>query len=242
MNIKVETEFLAKDAKKAVGRGDLIIVIDALRCCSSIITALANGARAVIPVKTLREAYRIRAMNPDYLLAGERSGVKPRGFDLGNSPLEYTREKVFGKIIVMTTTSGTIALTFSESSKHVFIGSFLNAKTVAERAFEIASAENVNISIVQSGMGGKFSLEDFICAGAIISRMPQECIEPSDKALASFLAFKYAENDLYTTVMESSHSKKLIELGFARDIEFSCRLDVFQIAPIYREGKVVRGV
>jgi len=241
MDVNVKTEFLAKNAREAAEREDLIIVIDALRCCSTIVTALANGAKAIIPVKTLREAYKIRAMNSDYLLAGERGGVKPRGFDLGNSPLEYTRERVRGKTIVLTTTSGTTALALSKDSKHVFIGSFLNAKAVAEKAFEIASAEHMDISIVQSGTKGKFSLEDFICAGAIISRMPQKHVEMSDSALASLLAFKHAETDLCATVMKSSHSRKLIELGFKKDIEFSCRLDLFQITPIYREGKIVKG-
>ncbi|MBS7654517.1 2-phosphosulfolactate phosphatase, partial [Candidatus Bathyarchaeota archaeon] len=113
MSIKVNIEFLAKDSEKAAKRGDLIIIIDALRCCSSIVTALANGAEAIIPVKTLREAYRIHARNPKYLLAGERGGLKPRGFDLGNSPLEYTSERVHGKIILLTTTSGTTAITRS---------------------------------------------------------------------------------------------------------------------------------
>lgn len=242
MRIEVKTEFLARNAKKAVKRGDLIIVVDALRCSSSIVTALANGAKAIIPVKTLREAYMIQAMNPYYLLAGERGGVKPRGFDLGNSPLEYTCEKIRGKIIVLTTTSGTAALALSKNSKHILIGSFLNAGAVAKKAFEIAVAENMNISIVQSGTKGEFSLEDFICAGAIISRMPQRHIEMSDSALASLLAFKHAEANLCAIVMESHHSRKLIELGFKEDIEFSCRLDFFQITPIYRDGKIIKAV
>lgn len=241
MIINVNIEFLAKDSGKAAERGDLIIVIDALRCCSSIVTALANGAEAIIPVKTLREAYEIHARNPNYLLAGERGGLKPKGFDLGNSPLEYTRERVHGKTIVLTTTSGTAAITRSRKSRWIIIGSFLNAKYAAEKAFAISRAENVNISIVQSGTKGKFSLEDFICAGAIIARLPQNAIKLSDAALASLLAFKHVENDLYAAIIRSEHSRKLMELGFTDDIKFSCQMDLFHVAPIYRDGKIIKG-
>ncbi|MEM2913011.1 MAG: 2-phosphosulfolactate phosphatase, partial [Candidatus Bathyarchaeia archaeon] len=229
MSIKVNIEFLAKDSEKAAKRGDLIIIIDALRCCSSIVTALANGAEAIIPVKTLREAYRIHARNPKYLLAGERGGLKPRGFDLGNSPLEYTSERVHGKIILLTTTSGTTAITRSRNSEWVLIGSFLNAKNVAEKALAISRSENLDISIVQSGTNGKFSLEDFICAGAIIARLPQNAIILSDAALASLLAFERVENDLYAAIARSEHSRKLIELGFVKDVKFSCQMDLFQV-------------
>lgn len=240
MSIKVSTEFLAKDSEKAAKRGDLIIIIDALRCCSSIVTALANGAEAVIPVKTLREAYKIHAGNPEYLLAGERGGLKPRGFDLGNSPLEYTAERVYGKIILLTTTSGTTAITRSINSKWVLIGSFLNAKDVAEKAFAISRSENLGISIIQSGTKGKFSLEDFICAGAIIAKLPQNAIVLSDAALASLLAFERVENDLYATIARSEHSRKLMELGFMDDIKFSCQMDLFKVAPIYKKGKIIK--
>jgi 2-phosphosulfolactate phosphatase len=109
MATRVDVELWARDAGKAVGRGDLIVVIDALRSGTSILTALTNGARTVIPTVSLKEAYRFRSQHPEYLLAGERGGHKPRGFDLGNSPLEFTREKVAGKSLVMTTTSGTAA-------------------------------------------------------------------------------------------------------------------------------------
>ncbi len=114
MVIRVDVELWARDAGKAVGRGDLIIVIDALRSGTSILNALTNGAEAVIPVVSLKEAYRLRSQHPEYLLAGERGGHRPEGFDLGNSPLEFTREKVAGKSLVMTTTSGTAALARSQ--------------------------------------------------------------------------------------------------------------------------------
>src|SRR5208337_966583 len=99
--MQADVELWARDAGKAVGRGDLIIVIDALRSGTSILNALTNGAEAVIPTMTLKEAYELRSQHPEYMLAGERGGHKPKGFDLGNSPLEFTSERVEGKSLVM---------------------------------------------------------------------------------------------------------------------------------------------
>ena len=238
MVVYVNVEFLAKDAAKAAERGDLIVIIDALRCSSTVVTALANGARAIIPVKTLAEARRIHAENPDYILAGERGGLKPSGFNLGNSPLEYSRERVSGKTIILTTTSGTSALTYSRGADWILVGAFLNARAIAEKAYSIASAEGINVSVVQAGTEGRFSLEDFLCAGAIISELPKGGVELSDAAQASLLAFEHAKNDLLANVMRSSHARRLVELGFIKDIEFSCKKDLLPIVPIYRGGVI----
>lgn len=241
MVVNVDTEFLARDAAKAVRRGDLVIVVDVLRCSSTIVTALANGAKAIIPMKTLGEARRERLNKPDYILAGERGGLKPRGFDLGNSPLEYTRERVSGRVIVLTTTSGTQALIYSRGARWILVGSLLNARAVAEAASSIASSEDIGITIVQSGTNGRFSLEDFICAGAIISKLPEGNIKLSDSAQASLLAFKRAEDNLCAILMGSAHSKRLIDLGLSKDIEFSCQMDYFRVVPIYDGKVIVRG-
>ncbi|MCX8171097.1 MAG: 2-phosphosulfolactate phosphatase [Candidatus Bathyarchaeota archaeon] len=234
ISVNVTTEFTARDAFRAVKRGDLIIVIDVLRCTSTIVTALANGAKEIIPVKNLKEARRKHSENPNYLLAGERGGLKPSGFDLGNSPLEYTREKIFGRTIVLTTTSGTRTLENSKGAEWILVGSFLNLNAVTERALSIAIDEGIDICIVQSGTDGRFSLEDFICAGAIINGLIRSNVNLSDSARASYLGFKHVENDLFANIMKSEHSKRLVKLGFIKDIEFSCRVNLFPIVPFYK--------
>ncbi|MEM1507407.1 MAG: 2-phosphosulfolactate phosphatase [Candidatus Bathyarchaeia archaeon] len=238
MSINVTTEFLAKDASKAVKRGDLIIVVDVLRCTSTIVTALANGAKEIIPVKSLKEARRKHAENPSYLLAGERGGLKPSGFDLGNSPLEYTHEKILGRTIVLTTTSGTKALENSRGAKWVLVGSFLNLNAVAEKALSIAMNRGVDICVVQSGTDGRFSLEDFICAGAIINSLTRGNVNLSDSAKAAQLGFKHVENNLCANIMRSEHSRRLIKLGFIEDIKFSCQMNLFPIAPFYERESI----
>ena len=238
MHIKVKLEFKAKDAGKAVERGDLIVVIDVLRCSSSILNAFANGAEAVMPAETLREAYKIRRDHPEFLLAGERDGLKPRGFDFGNSPLEFEAEKVKGKTLVFSTTSGTLALTCSKVAKWVLIGGFLNADAVAGKALETAEKGDLDVSLVLSGTKGHFSLEDFVCAGALVEGLHKEKVETSDAALASLLAFKQTKNRLYESIIRGTHARHLVDLGFKRDIEFSCQLNLFTIIPAYKGGVI----
>src|SRR5689334_16795337 len=93
------------------------VVFDVLRATSSLVTALGNGAKAIMPVQEIGEAVALKTKESDILLAGERKGVRIQGqlsggiaFDFGNSPREFTAEKVSGKRIVTTTTNGTRAL------------------------------------------------------------------------------------------------------------------------------------
>lgn len=231
-------ELLARDAVKGVERGDVLIVVDVLRCSSTIVTALANGALGLIPVATLKEALKHREKHPEYVLAGERNGLKPEGFDLGNSPLEFVPEKVAGKRVVVTTTSGTMALTRSKKAEHVLIGAFLNAQAVAEKSLEIAKKESIGISLILSGRKGNFSLEDFLCAGAIISNLGNK-VELSDAAVASLLSFEKACDHLYENVLKGEHARYLVSIGFEGDVEFCCRINHNpSIIPIYKNEVV----
>lgn len=238
MATRVNVEFAAKDAVRAVKHGDLIIVVDVLRCSSSIVSALANGVKAMIPTRTVKEAYRLREQHPDYLLVGERKGRKPRGFDLGNSPLEFVPEVVEGRTLIVTTTSGTTTLVRCHRADHVLVGAFLNAVAVTEKATELAHKRKTNVSFVLAGEKGLFSLEDFLCAGAIASKFPADRFDLSDKMLAAVFAFERVKDALSEHVMRSRHAKHLVELGFRKDISFSCKLDHFGIVPVYTNGKV----
>jgi len=232
LSTNINLELTAKDAVKGVERGDIIVVIDVLRCSSTIITSLANGAASMIPVETLKEALEIRKNHPRYVLAGERNGLKPKGFDLGNSPLEFAPEKVAGKNITVTTTSGTRALIHSKKARWVLIGAFLNTKTVAARSLEIARKEKVGISLVLSGTKGRFSLEDFICAGAIIENLSSEEVRLSDAVSAASLSFRQVRDHLYETILRGEHAQYLLRLGLKDDVEFCCRVNYYpEIVP-----------
>jgi len=234
----VNLEFVARDAVKAVQRGDVIIVIDVLRCSSIIITALANGAKGIIPVETIREAWAYREGHPEFLLAGERRGLKPKGFDLGNSPFNFSSETVKGKQIILTTTSGTKAISSAKKGRKLLIGAFLNVKAVAEAALKTAEKEKAGIFIVLSGTMGRFSLEDFLCAGAIIESLSTKKVELSDAALAALLAFQQARDSLSAVIQRGSHAQYLESIGFKEDVHFCSRMNVFRVVPVL-EGETI---
>lgn len=235
----VNLEIFAKDASKAVRRGDVIIVIDVLRCSSTIIAALANGAKGIIPAKTLREARAYRQEHPEFMLAGERKGMKPRGFDLGNSPLEFSPETIREKHVILTTTSGTMAISLAKNGRWTLIGALLNVKAVVEAAMKIAEKEQTGISLVLAGKKGHFSLEDFLCAGAIVGSLPTERVKHSDDALAALLAFQQARGSLSRIVQLGNHAQFLESLGFEEDVKFCCQLDAFAVVPVYKGGVIV---
>lgn len=238
MVVNVELECAARDASRAVERGDLIIVIDVLRASTSIIVALAKGAKSAIPTTTIREAHQLHIEHPDHILVGERDGSKPRGFNVGNSPATLATERVQGKNLIITTTNGTRALVRSRGSKWVLIGAFLNAEAVAKKSAEISGKNRKGISFVLAGEKNHFSLEDFLCAGAIAESFPKNIVDLSDKTTAALLAFHEAENNLFENVEKSEHARNLTKLGFRRDIEFSCQLSIYRTIPFYRNGKI----
>ena len=99
---------LLKGAKKARG---LTVIIDVFRAFSTTCYAFNKGVRQIIPVGDINEAYRLKEMNPDFVLIGERNEQKPPGFDFGNSPFQLLKANLWGKTIVHTTSSGTQGIT-----------------------------------------------------------------------------------------------------------------------------------
>jgi 2-phosphosulfolactate phosphatase len=147
------------------------VVFDVLRATSTIVTALHNGAKAVIPVAEISEALALRQKQPGVLLGGERDGVKIRAgqtgggdFDLGNSPREYTPEMVRGKTIVSTTTNGTRALRACAGAKTVLAASFLNLTATTQF---IRQLQPVELLLVCAGTRENMADEDVLAAGAL---------------------------------------------------------------------------
>jgi 2-phosphosulfolactate phosphatase len=165
----------------ALARRDLrdtaCVVFDVLRATSTFVTALHHGAKAVIPVAEISEALALRQKQPGVLLGGERDGVRIRAaqtgvgdFDLGNSPREYTPEKVRGKTIVSTTTNGTRALRACAGAKTVLAASFLNLTATAQF---IRLLQPVQILLVCAGTGENLADEDVLAAGALCALLSE---------------------------------------------------------------------
>lgn len=145
-----------------------VVVIDVVRATTTIIEALANGARSIYPTASTEEAVRLAASmgREDTLLCGERRGHKVEGFDLGNSPLEFTREAVSDKKLVMSTTNGTRALGVGQEGARILPCAFTNISAVAS-----AVSGDDRMVVICAGRGDRFSIDDALCAGHLIQRV-----------------------------------------------------------------------
>ncbi|HWP71629.1 MAG TPA: 2-phosphosulfolactate phosphatase [Gemmatimonadaceae bacterium] len=221
----------------------VVLVIDVLRASTSIAAALNNGARAVIPFQGVDEAMtRARSLErSDVLLAGERKMVPIRGFDLGNSPGEFTPAVVQGKTIVMTTTNGTAALAGAQGAHEVLVGSFANYSVVVAWLRAAARADK-SITLVCAGTDGRFALEDAICAGRFVRGIARRGIEAElgDAATIAAMIDRRMGVDLPAVLRNSEHGRALIEAGHGDDVAYCATLDTNPVVPIYRDRQVVR--
>lgn len=218
-------------------QGCFVVVLDVLRATSTIITALSRGARAVIPVEDIPDAIALsRTLGRDaVLLCGERQGVRISGFDLGNSPLEYTSERVAGRTLVMTTTNGTRAIVAARGAEEIVIGGILNAASVAR----MAQRSGLSVTLLMAGTQGRFSMEDALGAGAIIDVLPDA--RPDDLGHACYRLFRESRADLRGALEVCAHYRRLVELGFADDIAWCIKRDALDTVPRFEKDRIVAG-
>ena len=164
-------------------RGGVAVVIDVLRATTTMIHALGAGSDAVIPCLEIDEARRVAtALRPARgLLGGERQGTPIAGFDLGNSPRDYTPEVCTGRTLVMTTTNGTRAIAASVGADRVFIAAFSNRKAT----LDALKADGRPIHLVCAGTDGQISLEDTLLAGALAQDLDTLAWEEAGGTLAT---------------------------------------------------------
>jgi 2-phosphosulfolactate phosphatase len=219
--------------------GKTTVIIDVLRATSTIINALNNGAKEIIPVASVEFAVKVSGgmFGGLTLLGGERNTKKIEGFALGNSPLEYSSRLVKNKSIILYTTNGTKAVVKAKFSKNLYICSFLNLSAVAEHI----NSMNMDFEILCAGRNNSFSLEDTVCAGKLISEImkSKKDLELSDTAISSIALNKALGKNLAKMLSESEHGKLLLENGFEEDIKFCSKLNTINAIP-YFTGNVVK--
>jgi 2-phosphosulfolactate phosphatase len=236
---------------EALERRDLsqtvCVVFDVLRATSTMVCALGNGAAAVVPVASIREALKLRAKQPEVLLAGERDGVRIEAhltgsidFDLGNSPREFTREKISGRTIVMTTTNGTRALRACAQAQAVLIGSFLNLSATAER---INAESPSHLLLVCSGTHEEAAYEDVLGAGALceLLRPQYGAAEVADSTHMARRIFRVEQDDFPAAMVHSRNARRLLaQAELKADVPFCLQRDQFKlVAEMGRDGRVV---
>lgn len=217
--------------------GGVVIMIDNLRASATIAAALAAGAASVVPVLTVDEARAQKARMGDALLGGERGGVRPDGFDFGNSPREYTTERVTGRSIVFSTTNGTAALLHARRAGRIVVGAMCNAAAVVKGVM----ADPRPVHIVCAGTRDEVSLDDCLPAGLMVERLVTggRGLVADDSGLLCLQAWRGAEAGGVVEAMRASRGgRNLVRLGMEADVEWCSRADVLDVVP---EFDVVSG-
>ena len=205
----------------------IVVVIDVLRATSSMVYGLDNGALAIIPVAQVDDCIPYKALG--HLLAAERNGEVVEGYDFGNSPFSYTKEKVAGKTVVLTTTNGTKALHMARSRAHqVVIGSFLNLEILCKWLKQ----QDKDVLLLCAGWKDQFNLEDTLFAGAVVNVLRKHFVHFDDSSVAAEDMYLLAKNDIRQYLRKSSHSNRLEQLNIEEDVQFCLRLDICQAIPV----------
>lgn len=241
--MRIDVYFIASSTGQVDLHDRVVLVVDVLRASTSIAAALNNGARAVIPLQGVDEAImRARSLErSEVLLAGERKMAPIHGFDLGNSPREFTADVVAGKTIVMTTSNGTAALASTVGAAEVLVGCFANYSAVLAW-LRAAARAGKSLTIICAGSNGRFALEDAICAGRFVRGVARRGIQPDlgDAANVAAIIDRRMGADLMAVLRDSEHGRALIEAGLGGDVTYCAGIDTHPVVPIYRDRQVIR--
>jgi len=213
-------------------RDQTVVVLDVLRAGTSIATALSNGAKEIIPVNTVERAVKISgSLFGDHILrGGERNGRMIEGFDLGNSPLEYTKERVDGKAIIYSTTNGSRAIDKARYARDVAVGAFVNLSSL----LGFLRDADRDVVILCSGNNGKFCMEDSVCGGMLLHALSESAgdeLVMTDSALAAVALYKSFGRSIPKMIRASEYGKYLMGIGFSEDIEYCAAVDSLPILP-----------
>lgn len=211
-----------------------VLVIDVLRASTCIVTALANGCEAIVPVASPEEARRRAAELGGALIAGERRGEPLAGFDLGNSPLEFTRGRVGARTVVMTTSNGTRALVAARGAAAVGVAAFVNQAAAAAWAL----AEGRDVLLLCAGERGARSLEDYVCAGMLAEWLTaaDPAATPATEAERAMGAARPYGKEIGRLAQDSPWARHLAAVGRGRDLAACLALDTRALVPVYRRN------
>ena len=224
---------------------DCAIAVDVLRATTTMATVLAAGGEAVQVFSDLEQLMHVSDQWPAErrLRAGERGGAKVAGFDMGNSPLDCTPERVKGRRLFISTTNGTRALQQVQDAPAVLAGAFVNRASVVNY---VLAQQPETVWIVGSGWEGSFSLEDTACAGAIAhsvlkqTNSPLEELAGNDEVIAAIALYSQWQDNLLGLFHQASHGKRLLRLDCHEDLKYCAQTDILNVLPIQREPGVLK--
>lgn len=237
--MRIEAFFTPQEVDAAAVQDATVVVIDVVRATTTIIEALANGARAIYPTRSTEEAVRLAASlgREDTLLCGERKGQKVEGFDLGNSPREFDAATVDGKKIVLSTTNGTRALAVCAEGARVIPCAFTNLGAVAE-----AISGDDHVVLVCAGQEDRFSLDDALCAGHLVRRTISDGDEGHElnDAARAVRALASARKPTKRFLGLCAAGAAVIEIGLGDDLALCADVDRHDIVVVMEDQAITR--
>ena len=233
--MRVTIELGSQGVALAGARGDVIVIIDALRASTTIAAGLAAGAARVIPALTIEEAMELRR-KPNHLVAGERGGVKVAGFDFGNSPTELLAhmQGLVGRALILTTSNGTrcVRAGLNGSAAAILAAGMPNITAAAKTAAALAAEAERDIALVAAGLDDEINDEDLFTARLLLQVL--EVQHGFERTGVEYGPVDPA--DSVRVFMQSEAGRRLERLGYEADVTFCANHDTLSIVPIHRVG------
>jgi 2-phosphosulfolactate phosphatase len=235
--MRIKVFFSPAEVYEAAVEGRTTVVIDVIRATTTMVEALANGARGIFPTVSTEDAIKLASSlgREDTLLCGERKGLKVEGFDLGNSPGEFGPDVVEGKQLVMSTTNGTRAFLAAKEAERILAVSFLNVSAVAA-----ALKDARELTVICAGKEDRFSLDDALCAGVLlraVTRGEAPLGELNDAARVVLdLADRYTPDPDF--LRSTAAGQALVEVDLGADLDICAQVDRHPLVPEMKDRRI----
>lgn len=210
----------------------IVVIVDVFRATTSICTAFHNGLKSVKTVASVEEAKKWQKKG--FLVAAERNTQKVDFADFGNSPFDFTAEKVNGKELVFTTTNGTQAVETAKKADEILIGAFSNIDSLSD----YCKNSDKNIIVLCSGWNNKFCTEDTLFAGALVENLieSKKYTIYSDSAITALKFWEISKNDLSLVIKNTEHYKRLVNNNLTDSVDFCLTANTTNVVPKYNNS------
>jgi 2-phosphosulfolactate phosphatase len=213
--------------------GKVVVVLDIIFATTTMVAALAHGAKEIVPVLDEKAARACAGDYPGCVLSGELYAETLPGF-AHPAPLALVKHGVEGKSVIYSTTNGTVAMTQASGAARVYCGALLNARHLVEHV--VATHPKETVLIVCSGSGDNFNFEDFYGAGYFVECLLPHVNDLSDAARAALAVYRHAKAP--EALLDCRVGRMMAARGLAHEVEFACRRDAFPVAPVLEQGRL----